>query len=300
MKSKNKSFSSSTAEIVCLLRAKSFNERREYYKSDDYISVLISNTPGSLPSMVHGAFIPGLSGFAPMLPAGIYEFIIARTRYVDKVFQTLPADTNRVFILGAGYDSRGFRFRHELEPCRVYECDHPDMQKKKKKLLKKMEIDFPDNVGFIPIDFSDTSFDEFISTLNIKNNDSCFFLLEGLLMYLPPQRVERILRSISAIECRRCRLFFDYVHAGAIRGEDNDNSTAEKVKALGEPWRFGIEPGEIGGFLRDYGFTLREHLTARDMELAFFTDARGQCHGQVMGSVALALAERAGHPVTAE
>ncbi|XBS68590.1 class I SAM-dependent methyltransferase [Acerihabitans sp. KWT182] len=175
MNTKPKPFVSTTAEMVCLLRAKSFNEKRAGYKSDDYVAVLISRALNSLPSLLHKSFVLGFEGFSPMLPSGIYEYIVARTRFVDSLFDALPADTTHVFILGAGYDSRAYRFQRELSRCVVYECDHPDMQHNKRQLLEKINIDYPVNVNFIPMDFSDDDFSMWLESLDLTSQDSCFF-----------------------------------------------------------------------------------------------------------------------------
>ena len=39
-------------------------------------------------------------------------------------------------ILGAGYDSRAFRFENELGGVKVFELDHPGTQARKKQLLE--------------------------------------------------------------------------------------------------------------------------------------------------------------------
>ncbi len=295
MTKKTKPFFSTTAEMVCHLRAKSFNEKREFYKSDDYVSVLISHSLDSLLSVMHKSFVMGFDGVNPMLPAGLYEFIVARTRYVDYLFSTLLAGTSHVFILGAGFDSRGFRFQQTLKNCLVYECDHPDMQNNKRQLMRKINIEYPDNVKFVPINLSDGSFAEWIQGIDLSSKNSCFFLLEGLTMYLSPQKIKSILHTISQIAAGQCRLFFDYAYAEVIRGEYggyNEAKCVAEARSVGEPWKFGIEKGSLAEFLPDYRLAVQEEQASRDMERGQFTDQDGKCHGQVINSVAWALAER--------
>jgi methyltransferase (TIGR00027 family) len=296
MTQKTKPFFSTTAEMVCLLRAKSFNEKREFYKSDDYISVLISHQLNSFLSILHKSFVLGFEDFNPMLPTGIYEYIVARTRFIDNLFATLPPETTHVFILGAGYDSRAFRFQEELKHCLVYECDHPDMQGSKRSLLEKIQIDYPANASLVPLNFSDGSFAAWIQSIDLSAEDSCFFLLEGLLMYLAPQQVEHIFNAIGQITAGQCRVFFDYAYAALIRGESggyNEAKCIAEVKTVGEPWKFGIEQGALAEFLQAYRLAVREELTSREIELTQFTDENGKCHGAVIDSMAWVLAESA-------
>ncbi|QWA09415.1 class I SAM-dependent methyltransferase [Sodalis ligni] len=280
--------------MVCLLRAKSFNEKREFYKSDDYISVLISHQLNSFLSILHKSFVLGFDDFNPMLPAGIYEYIVARTRFIDDLFATLPPETTHVFILGAGYDSRAFRFQAQLKHCLVYECDHPDMQASKRHLLEKSDIDYPPNASFVPLDFSDGSFAKWIQHLDLSSKDRCFFLLEGLLMYLAPPQVDHIFNAIGQLKAGQCRVFFDYAYAALTREESGGYHEAQciaEVKTVGEPWKFGIEQGALAEFLQTYRLTVLEELTSREIERSKFTDENGKCHGAVMDSMAWVLAE---------
>lgn len=295
MKKKIKPFISSTAEAVCLLRAKSFNEKRDFYKSDDYIAVLTGQSLKSSLSLMHHAFTLAFNDLLPMMPSGIYEYIVARTRYLDNLFATMMSDFSRVFILGAGFDSRAWRFQQQLKNCLVYECDHPDMQKKKQQLLQKIDIGIPANISFVPIDFSDDSFADFIESLAIAKNEKCFFMLEGLLMYLTPPQADQLMQTINQLGGDQYFIFFDYAYTEVIQGKAVDNSAAkcyEYLKMIGEAWQFGIERGRIGDYLAPYQLEICEELTAHDMERMFFTGQDNRCHGKVMDATAWIVAEK--------
>ena len=56
-----------------------------------------------------------------------------------------------------------------------------------------------------------------------------------------------------------------YVHEGAIDGSvafDGADKVIAKVDGSGEPWRFGLLPGELPGFLRERGLRLVSDLGA--------------------------------------
>ena len=97
---------SRTAEMVCLARAVSFYENNDYYKSyDNYAPLIIPKFLG---------FIFKNSIFRKLYrlgaPTGIYEYIVARTKYIDEIFQNLPQNIEQVLIFGAGFDTRAIRF----------------------------------------------------------------------------------------------------------------------------------------------------------------------------------------------
>jgi O-Methyltransferase involved in polyketide biosynthesis len=98
---------SRTAEYTCMTRAASFYEKRPQYKSNDYIS------PKLLPKFFTPVIKVGIfrKFFTNRFPAGMYEYVIARTKFIDSVFQNaVSSEFDQVLIFGAGFDSRGIRF----------------------------------------------------------------------------------------------------------------------------------------------------------------------------------------------
>ena len=58
----------------------------------------------------------------------------------------------------------------------------------------------------------------------------------------------------------------------------------ESVAKAGEQWQFGIEDGELEGFLATYGFRVSEHHDAEDLERMFFSEAPGEIAGRINGT----------------
>lgn len=273
--SDNRRFYSSTAEMTCLFRAKSFGEKRSHFKGDDFVAVIICNALNSFFSMINKSFILDDNLFNHSIPPGVYEYILGRTNFLDNIFKHFPPDFKQVFILGAGFDSRACRFQQQLSQCQVYEVDHPDMQQQKLALFKKTGIDFPANVGFIAVDFSRQSFSDLLAQHSAPPGEKCFFVLEGLTYYLEPARVADIFAAISQHGAPGSQVFFDYADAGAITGDNTQyglQECVEEVRKLGETWKFGFAAGQAAQFLAEYHFTITEQFTSRDMEERYFTD----------------------------
>ena len=55
-------------------------------------------------------------------------------------------------ICGAGMDT--FAFRNDNPKIKVFELDHPDTGRYKRRRIKELEWNIPDNLTFVPIDFS--------------------------------------------------------------------------------------------------------------------------------------------------
>jgi O-methyltransferase involved in polyketide biosynthesis len=87
---------------------------------------------------------------------------------------------------------------------------------------------------------------------------------EGVTNYLTESAVVDVLAAIG-----RCApgtsVVFTYIHRGAIDGStyfDGADKMLANVRALGEPWNFGIEPSELASFVGRSGLELRENLGA--------------------------------------
>ncbi len=86
---------------------------------------------------------------------GMTEYLIARTIWFDDLFLTgLKEKIPQIVLLGAGYDSRAYRFTRLLQDTKVFELDATPTQKRKKACLKKARIEIPKQVTFVPINFN--------------------------------------------------------------------------------------------------------------------------------------------------
>jgi O-methyltransferase involved in polyketide biosynthesis len=119
---------SRTAEFTCLARVLSYMEKRVEYKSNDYISLVIVNSIVKI--LVR---IPPLwKCFLKFFPVGMYEYVIARTKYIDtELTKALQKGVEQVLIFGAGFDSRGIRFNDISKNAKIFELDVPVTQSAK-------------------------------------------------------------------------------------------------------------------------------------------------------------------------
>ena len=63
---------------------------------------------------------------------------VARTRYIDDyMLECIAAGIKQLVILGAGYDSRAYRFDELKEDIKVFEVDHPDTKMVKIEKVKR-------------------------------------------------------------------------------------------------------------------------------------------------------------------
>ena len=275
---------SRTAEWTCLSRAASSLESDSHYHSDDHLALLL--VPIFLKLLLH---IPLARKFCCRVfpPKGIYEYTIARTKYIDAVFQQVLADgCDQILIFGAGFDTRALRFRTEAANTKVFELDAPVTQKAKLGQYARRGLSIPANLEFISIDFDRASLSDKLEEAGFRKGRRSLFVLEGVLMYLQPESVDRTFKVIEAFAGEGSVIVFDYVRASVLRLAGSFYGEREIVKSVakaGERWYFGIEEGELAQFLGHYGLIVGEHRDAQDLEQMYFTAAGGENVGRING-----------------
>ena len=282
---------SPSAELICILRAKSYSEKREGYKTDDYISLLISHSLTSFFSMTQKSFLMPGNILSPQIPAGSYEFLISRIKYIDEFFQLRASEFANIFILGAGFDSRAIRFQNQLQQSRIFELDHPISQKNKIAKIQELKIPTFSNLCYMPIDFNQQNLAQVFQALPIEQGEKKLFILEGLIMYLSPSTVDNIFSAIDAYAPVGSEIIFDYVYSDVIAGENTSYGSAEVLaglKNIGEHWIFGIEKGHLETFLKKYHMKLYFDADANALEQRFFTNKQGTVLGKLNKALAIA------------
>ena len=281
--------SSRTADFACLLRAASYVDKRECYSGPDGIACML--VPPHLKLIVRSRWLFKIFS-RPFFPSGMYEYVIARTRYFDAVFtEALEHGFDQIVIFGAGFDSRALRFSKLNKGTRVFELDAPVTQQEKLKALELKKLVIPENLIFVPIDFNKESLADKMPQAGFVAGRKSLFLLEAVTMYLPQDAVESTFRFIEAVSGIGSLIAFDYIYAGVLRKENKyygERETSLKTLAkVGEEWIFALEEGEDGRFLSRHGFSLKDHSGKPELEDRYFRNSNGVIVGKINGTGAI-------------
>ena len=283
--------SSRTAEFTCMYRAASFFEKNELYKSCDYIA------PRLLPVIINFIVKFKLMNFRwNFFPKGIYEYIIARTKFIDKIFKdAIKNSIEQIVIFGAGFDSRAIRFNEISTNSKIFELDSLHTQREKIQQLKKRKIFIPANTIFIPIDFNVDSINEKLKSNGFNQNKVSLFIMEGLIMYLNENAVDELFKLINKITAPGSIVIFDYIYTSVLRKENiyyGEKSIYEKVNSVNESWLFGIEKGGIKTFLKKYNLKLIDNLDSEELEKKFFKNKSGNIITRINGTHCIVQAKK--------
>ncbi|MBN1980330.1 MAG: SAM-dependent methyltransferase [Chitinivibrionales bacterium] len=198
------------------------------------------------------------------LPPWLYGYVTARTAFFDDHFrEALSKSISQIVFLGAGYDTRPYRFRDILRNTRIFELDIELTQQRKRTILNGAGIEIPPQVSYVSIDFKVDTIHHALKKSGFDDSKETLFIWEGVIYYLSPEAVGSTLNQIREHTTRGSTFCLDYM--------------TEKIDSPnpGEPCRFWIAPDEIELFLAKYGIEITEHVDSNEMERRYLTLADG-------------------------
>ena len=192
-----------------------------------------------------------------MLP-GQFEAFAHRKAFCERqVRDGIGGGAAQILVLGAGYDTMGWRLAPEFPGVSFFEIDHPATARLKAKGIEAMGQ--RDNLYLIAEDLGKRKLVDVLKTTESWNQSArTVIVAEGLVMYLPPEAVHDLFSQCAVIAGAGSRIAFSYIPTGADGRPDAGPWTGLMLwlqKFIGEPWLWSIRPEELGLFLEESGWT---------------------------------------------
>jgi methyltransferase (TIGR00027 family) len=236
-----------------------------------------------------------------LLPGGYY-YEAARVKHIDGILLTeLEEGLDQVLILGAGYDSRPYRFADALEHVRVYEVDLPTISALKRQKTARILGQLPRQVHYIEADMVRDALPDHLEKRSYRLNDATLIVLSGVMPYLPADAVNLLFHFVGTHASPRTSIVFDYVYREMVEGDSTFHGatqTRRRLDALGEPLKFGIPIGGTAQFVQRFGLTLASDLQPGDLAHRYLQRADGTVAGQPYGFAAIAHARVTDGPIS--
>jgi len=213
----------------------------------------------SLPAILTALTMPTEAAWAS-LDGGTLAFATAvhsRTRHIDEVFKEgLKTGATQAVILGAGLDSRAYRFHNELGNTRVFEVDFPPTQEYKKNRVRAVLGSLASNVVYVPIDFASEDLATVLKRAGYDAARRTIFVWEGVTFYIPEPAVDATLRFVATSSAPGSRIVFDYFLESAIKRSPTIAALGKRLAAMGEPFVFGLPDQDRKGFVERRGLSV--------------------------------------------
>lgn len=274
---------SETAMAAAFLRALAALDEREEIRGGDYLAQAFLPEDRKA-SLRHPA--PVVRKKIDKSRPGMYEYMVARTAYFDGIVeQALRERIPQIVFLGAGYDSRSYRFRDAIKETRVFELDIRTTQQRKTELLHRAGIPLPEQLRFVPIDFNRDNLKEVLLGTGYDPKGKTLFVWEGVTHYLLPKTVDETLGFIRSNSPPGSTVCFDYESISPdmldLYGV-KELLENRRASAASEPSRFAIAKGKLDAFLSERGYKIIDHLTPQDMERNYLALRDGSSAGRVL------------------
>ena len=193
---------------------------------------------------------------------------LCRAAYTEKALKTaVLTGTKQYVILGAGLDTFAFRETAFVSKYRVFEVDHPITQADKKERMARACWTVPDNLTFVPVDFTKDSLAERLIAGGFNPKVKSFFSWLGVTYYLSAEVIDKTLAELSTLCEGGGTLVFDYPDEKFFDApEKRVQNTIIMAKAGGEPMQSAFSYGELEKLLEKHGFLIYELLTPDDIQ----------------------------------
>jgi methyltransferase (TIGR00027 family) len=216
---------------------------------------------------------------------GVIGFLVARCRFIDDVLQDfLKNGLQQLVILGAGLDSRAFRFEGLKHGVKLFEVDHPATQAVKIEKVKALFGELPGHLIYVPIDFNEEKLEKLLKH-GYNRKLKTLFIWEGVSMYLTPAAVDQTLTWMSSHSAKGSRVVFDFLYASALNGKKQPYEIRKSMRAgklTGEGITFGIEQGGLKKFMAQRGFSNVKEIASVNLHEMYF---HGVNENRVVGDV---------------
>lgn len=269
----------SSAEVMALVRTIGNKETDKQLQAGDYLAELFLPRP-----FRYALNLPVIrntlkSIYAKKIPGG-FPYIVAKSRAIDGLLEESLSQGNiqQLVFLGAGYDTRAYRYQKQLTHTRIFEIDHPEILERKKALIDKQQLNL-DNLAYCAADFEGK--DEFtirwLQNQGINLDVKTLFIIDGVSYFISPEAFDNVIEVIAQFK-EGSELIFDYAYHEILENKTYRGSEEFKtsLKSMGEPVVNGIKENGINAYLKRFNLKMLDLFRPHDLEKSYLTGSNGQ------------------------
>jgi methyltransferase (TIGR00027 family) len=274
---------SSSAEVVCMYRAIGARHADPTLRNADTLAAQLCPLPAEMSSYEAARAMINLD---PPQFAGFF-YVNARTAHIDAaLLRAAREGATQVVVLGAGFDSRAYRFAASQPQLRFFEVDLPDTLAAKKQRVQALLGALPRHVHYAEIDFDHQRIEDVLPAAGYGARARTLFILEGVSMYIGAEGTASMLRFIARHSAPGSRVVFDYAIRGAVEGPRDRlfgmTEAYEALRARGEPMVTGWTPAEAAALVVASGLVVSGDIGSDELTQRYLIGSDGQADGRML------------------
>ncbi len=191
-----------------------------------------------------------------------------RKRFIEQqANEAIARGATQIMILGAGFDTLALRLAKRYPATTCVEIDRAPTQQEKQRCLNAMRYPIPANFRFNVADLTDSAFADHMRAIeNLDMAKPTLIIIEGVLIYLRKQEVERLFTSLRTLFKGPLRIVF-----GATVASDNEgNWRLRMINWLlhknNESTYWYCPSRDMAAFISSLGFMLLETVHYRELQ----------------------------------
>lgn len=202
---------------------------------------------------------------------------LCRHRFIDAhLLEALP-EVDQVVILGAGYDSRAYRFARAIGERPVFEVDLAPLSRRKRSIVAAHASIFDrGHATSVEIDFRTQSLAGQLADTSYRPGVATFVVWEGVSMYLTRAAVTVTLSALAELCGPGSVLAMDFwQRVGGLGPYAQLRRAGQRAMGLiGEPIGFAIAASDVAELFDAVGFEVVDLATASTMTARYATGGR--------------------------
>jgi methyltransferase (TIGR00027 family) len=291
MEARRSRLAASTAEGAAAIRAAGALERDAALRGPDDLAAAFVAPRARVAALVKVPLARRLTPrIAELLVPGSYWFELARVKHMDDLLhRELASGARQLAVLGAGFDTRAYRFAEQLAGVATFEVDHPVTAAVKRVRVARVLGELPSEVGYVALDLERDDLGARLREAGWDERLRSFVIWSGVTPYLEASAVDAVLAWLGR-GASGSSIVFDYAFSEAIAGDRSFHGAAQlaaRTAAVGEPLRFGIPRGGAARFVARHGLETVSDLGPEELRRRYLVRRNGRLGGCPYGFVGI-------------
>lgn len=199
------------------------------------------------------------------LPGILTHYLVRKAKIADLIEDAIAGGCQQVVVIGGGFDVLAWRLHVKYPGVSFVELDHPATQAEKKGFLE-----VGPNFRFCTLDLVKQLPSEVLE----KTGTPIAFVIEGVTMYLTPERVGELMRDVASTMGAGGRVvwtFMEQDEEGEIDFRNQNRLVSWWLKHRSEPFLWGETRDRIAGFLSSCGLKQEELIDHDELRRDYLT-----------------------------